>query len=66
MTVFCPDGSQLAPGVVGLGVNLLADAYSENSSQTAAGANIQLSGVTATINPEEPPPFGQRGARFAQ
>jgi hypothetical protein len=50
VTVFCPDGSQLAPGVVGLGVNLLADAYSENSSQTAAGANIQMSGVTATIN----------------
>jgi hypothetical protein len=50
VTVFCPDGSQLAPGVVGLGVNLLADAYSDNSSQTAAGANIQMNGVTATIN----------------
>jgi hypothetical protein len=47
--LFCPDGSQLAPGVVGLGVNLLADAYSDNGSQTAAGANIQLNGVTATI-----------------
>ena len=50
MTVFCPDGSQLAPGVVGLEVNLLADACSENSSQTAAGANSQMSGVTATVN----------------
>jgi hypothetical protein len=51
VTVFCPDGSQLAPGVVGLGVNLLADAYSDNGNQTAAGANIQMNGVTATINP---------------
>ena len=51
MTVFCPDGSQLAPGVVGLGVNLLADAYSDNGNQTAAGANIQMNGVTASINP---------------
>jgi hypothetical protein len=51
VTLFCPDGSQLAPGVVGLGVNLLADAYSDNDSQSAAGANIQLNDVTATINP---------------
>ena len=51
VTVFCPDGSQLAPGVVGLGVNLLADAYSDNGNQTAAGANIQMNGVTATLNP---------------
>jgi hypothetical protein len=51
VTLFCPDGSQLAPGAVGLGVNLLADAYSDNNSQTAAGANIALNGVTATINP---------------
>lgn len=50
VTLFCPDGSQLAPVVVGLGVNLLADAYSDNSSQTAAGANIQMNAVTATIN----------------
>ena len=47
---FCPDGSQLAPGVVGLGVNLLADAHSDNGQNAAAGANIQLHGVTATIN----------------
>jgi hypothetical protein len=51
VTVFCPDGSQLAPGVVGLGVSLLADAYSDNGNETAASANIQMNGVTATINP---------------
>jgi hypothetical protein len=51
VTLFCPDGSQLAPGLVGLGVNLLANAYSDNSTQTAAGANIRLNGVTATLNP---------------
>lgn len=46
----CPDGSDLAPGVVGLQVDLLADAYSEDSVQAAASANIQVQGVTATIN----------------
>jgi hypothetical protein len=51
VTLFCPDGSQLAPGTVGLGVNLLANAYSDNSQSAGAGANISLSGVTATINP---------------
>jgi hypothetical protein len=48
--VFCPDGSELAPGSVGLGVNLLANAYSDNSQPGAASANIALHGVTATIN----------------
>jgi hypothetical protein len=48
--IFCPDGSQLAPGTVGLGVNLLASASSDDSQADAAGANISLSGVTATIN----------------
>jgi hypothetical protein len=28
--VFCPDGSEPAPGAVGLGVNLLANAYSDD------------------------------------
>jgi hypothetical protein len=51
VTLFCPDGSQLAPGTAGVGVNLLADAYSENGQTVAAGANIALNGVTATINP---------------
>jgi hypothetical protein len=49
--VFCPDGSELAPGPVGLGVNLLANAYSDNGQPGAASANIALHGVTATINP---------------
>ena len=48
--VFCPDGSELAPGAVGLGVNLLANASSDNSQPGAASANIALHGVTATIN----------------
>jgi hypothetical protein len=48
--VFCPDGSELAPGSVGLGVNLLANAYSDNSQPGAASADIVLHGVTATIN----------------
>jgi hypothetical protein len=48
--VFCPDGSELAPGPVGLGVNLLANAYSDNNQPGAASANIALHGVTATIN----------------
>jgi hypothetical protein len=48
--VFCPDGSELAPGSVGLGVNLLANAYSDDSQPAAASANIALFGVTATIN----------------
>ena len=48
--VFCPDGSELAPGSVGLGVNLLANAYSDNSQGDVASANIALHGVTATIN----------------
>jgi hypothetical protein len=50
VTLFCPDGAQLAPGVVGLGVNLLADAHSDNGQAAAAGANIQLGDVTATVN----------------
>ena len=48
--VFCPDGSELAPGSVGVGVNLLANAYSDDSQPGAASANIALHGVTATIN----------------
>jgi hypothetical protein len=48
--VFCPDGSDLAPGPVGVGVSLLANAYSDDSQTSAASANIALSGVTATIN----------------
>jgi hypothetical protein len=48
--VFCPDGSDLAPGAVGVGVNLLANAYSDNGQAGAASANIALHGVTATIN----------------
>lgn len=48
--VFCPDGSELTPGPVGLGVNLLANAYSDNNQPGAASANIALHGVTATIN----------------
>ena len=48
--VFCPDGSQLGPGTVGLGVNLLANAYSDNGQSDAASADISLHGVTATIN----------------
>jgi hypothetical protein len=47
---FCPDGSELAPGVVGLAVNLLANAYSDNSQPAAASANIAMHDVTATIN----------------
>lgn len=47
----CPDGSDLAPGVVGLQVDLLADANSGDSAQAAASANIEMHGVTATINP---------------
>jgi hypothetical protein len=48
--VFCPDGSELAPGSVGVGVNLLANAYSDDSQPGAASANIALHSVTATIN----------------
>jgi hypothetical protein len=48
--VFCPDGSQLAPGTVGLGVNLLANASSDNAQNDVAAADISLHGVTATIN----------------
>ena len=48
--VFCPDGSELAPGAVRVGVNLLANAYSDNGQPAAASANIALHGVTATIN----------------
>jgi hypothetical protein len=48
--VFCPDGSELAPGAVGVGVNLLANAYSDDSQADAASANITLHDVTATIN----------------
>ena len=48
--VFCPDGSQLAPGTVGVGVNLLANAYSDNGQNDVASADISLHDVTATIN----------------
>jgi hypothetical protein len=50
VVVFCPDGSELAPGSVGVGVNLLANAYSDDSQPGAASADIALHGVTATIN----------------
>jgi hypothetical protein len=49
--IFCPDGSDLAPGTVGLGVNLLANAASDDGQADAASANIALNGVTASINP---------------
>jgi hypothetical protein len=48
--LFCPDGSDLAPGVVGLGVNLLANVYSDNNQAATASADITLHDVTATIN----------------
>ena len=48
--VFCPDGSELAPAAVQIGVNVLANAYSDNGQPAAASANIALHGVTATIN----------------
>ncbi len=47
----CPDGSELAPGVVRLGIDLLASADSENGQTASASANIDVQGVTATINP---------------
>jgi hypothetical protein len=49
--LFCPDGSDLAPGTIGLAVNLLASASSDDGQTDEAGANISLNGVTATINP---------------
>ncbi|HWE71116.1 MAG TPA: hypothetical protein VG205_12160 [Acidimicrobiales bacterium] len=48
--LFCPDGSDLGPGAVGLDVSLLANAYSGDSVEATASANIQMQGVTATIN----------------
>ena len=48
---FCPDGSDLAPGVVGLGADLLTWAHSDNGQTASASANIELHGLTATINP---------------
>jgi hypothetical protein len=48
--VFCPDGSELAPGSVGAGVNLLANVYSDNGQAAEASADIALHDVTATIN----------------
>jgi hypothetical protein len=48
--LFCPDGSNLAPGVVGLAVNLLANVYSDNGQTATATGNIALHDVTATVN----------------
>ena len=48
--LFCPDGSELAPGTVGLGVGLLANASSDDGTSDAASADIALHGVTATVN----------------
>jgi hypothetical protein len=48
--LFCPDGSDLAPGAVSLIVTLLVNAYSSDSQNEAASANIALGGVTATVN----------------
>jgi hypothetical protein len=47
----CPDGSDLAPGVLGPEVYLLAAAYSDSGQGASASANVELHGVTATINP---------------
>lgn len=41
---------ELAPGTVGLGVGLLANASSDDGTSDAASANIALHGVTATVN----------------
>ena len=41
---FCPDGSDLAPGVVGLGADLLTWAHSDNGQTASASANIELHG----------------------
>jgi hypothetical protein len=46
----CPDGSDLAPGVLGPAVYLLAGAYSDSGQTESASANFQMSSVTATIN----------------
>ena len=46
----CPDGSDLAPGVLGPAVYLLAGAYSDSGLGESASANFQMNGVTATIN----------------
>jgi hypothetical protein len=48
--LFCPDGSELAPGAVSLVVTLLVSAASSNNEAEAASANIGLTSVTATIN----------------
>ena len=48
---FCPDGSDLAPGVVGFGTDVLTWASSDNGQMAAASANIEMHDVTATINP---------------
>lgn len=48
--LFCPDGSEVAPGVVTLYVTLLVGVYSGDSQNEAAAADITLHGVTATIN----------------
>jgi hypothetical protein len=48
--LFCPDGSDLAPGSMSLYVSLLVNAYSGDSQAEAASANIALQGVTATVN----------------
>ncbi len=47
----CPDGSDLAPGVVGFGADVLTWAFSDNGQMAAASANIDTHDVTATINP---------------
>jgi hypothetical protein len=46
----CPDGSDLAPGVLGPAVYLLAGASSDNGQTESASANFQMYGVTATID----------------
>jgi hypothetical protein len=48
--LFCPDGSDLAPGAVSLTVTLLVNAASSDSQNETASADIALNGVTATIN----------------
>jgi hypothetical protein len=47
----CPDGSDLAPGVLGPEVYLLAAADSASGQNASASANIVLHDVTGTINP---------------
>jgi hypothetical protein len=46
----CPDGSDLAPGILGPAVYLLAGASSDSGQTESASANFQMNGVTATID----------------